>query len=107
MFGNLDEILARGKWSDNSSDAATASFGAVLGGWVRTRTFSLKAPLIRRDILIPRYYNPVTAEALDALKPTCDLVSIGEFADPGIIDLEWVVVVAGALHDAGVAAPRG
>ncbi len=88
MFGNLDEILARGKWPDNSSDAATSSFGAVLGGWARARTFSLKAPLIRRDILLPRYYDPVTAKALEVLRPTCDLVSIGELEDAGIIDLE-------------------
>ena len=89
LFANLDAMLIDGKWfEDDSADSASSSFGAVLGGWSRARSFGIKAPLIRRDILIPRYYDPVTAAALEAMGKTCDLLSIGELVDAGTIELE-------------------
>jgi hypothetical protein len=88
VFGNLDEMLVRGSWVEDEDDRETSSFGAVLGGWARARSFSIKPASIRSDILLPRYYDPVTISALDALRKTCNLTSIGELADEGVIQLE-------------------
>ena len=87
VFSGLDEMLARGKWLGEDTSDDFRSFGAVLGGWSRARSFSLKASVVKRDILMPRYYDPVTIEALKALEKNCELISIGELADDGTLEL--------------------
>jgi hypothetical protein len=87
LFGGLDEMLARGKWLGEDIPDDFRSFGAVLGGWSRARSFSLKASAVKRDILMPRYYDPVTIEALKTLEKNCELISVGQLADDGILEL--------------------
>lgn len=87
VFGGLDEMLARGKWLGEDTRDDFRSFGAVLGGWSRARSFVLKASLVKNDILMARYYDPVTTDALKALAGRCDLVSVGELADSGTLSL--------------------
>ena len=86
LFGRIDEILAVGEWTDDEDEGAS-SFGAVLGGWTRARSFSLTDDAVKGDILLPRYYDPATARALEALAPTSELVTVGELVAAGVLSL--------------------
>ncbi len=87
LFGRIDKVLAAGEWTDEDDSDGASSFGAVLGGWARARSFRLDDDLVKADILLPRYYDPATAQALEALARNCDLVSVGELAQLGVLSL--------------------
>ena len=61
---------------------------AFLGARAGFSAFVLDSRDVQKGVLIPRYYDPDTDTAVEELKSSCDLRSIGELARDGIIELE-------------------
>jgi hypothetical protein len=62
---------------------------ALLGERIGFRAFRQANEAVRNDILIPAYYDPAITESLDGLADSgCELVSIGDLANAGVISIE-------------------
>jgi hypothetical protein len=62
---------------------------ALLGERIGFRAFRHSDDAVRNDVLIPAYYDPTIADALNELAAGgCELVSIRELANDGVLALE-------------------
>jgi hypothetical protein len=59
-----------------------------LGGRSTPTAFECKAGDIKGDILIPKYYDPTVSTYLENLSDSCDLLSIDELINDGLIVLK-------------------
>jgi hypothetical protein len=90
----LDTALAAGSVTellDQIADAPTAAgiHGVVgfLGSAYRAQHFLTREGGIRGDILLPRYYDPVAEDQLEAMRAHNDLRTVGDLVRDGIVEL--------------------
>lgn len=61
-------------------DTVSTEFGGFETVW-------LKKSALQRNILLPKYYDPAIKDELVGLSKNCDIISIGELAENGVLDL--------------------
>lgn len=89
----LDDAIVRGEvalLAHNASTAAIEGSGhvAFLGDKFGAESFTIRSGSVRGDVFVPRYYDPVAGEELREMSKRCDLVSIGDLADAGVLQLQ-------------------
>ena len=62
------------------SDTSTLEFG-------QGSKYAMRSDAIVDNIFIPKYYDPMINEDLDTLAETCDLVTIAELVEDGVLSL--------------------
>lgn len=87
FFAHLEPTLISEEFAGSDGGISEGSFGDVLGGWARSRSFKVRDEDVKSDILLPRYYDPAPLRALDKLKSRCDLVTIGELVSEGTLSI--------------------
>jgi hypothetical protein len=93
LMRGLDNALATGTCGElvqRIGDEAVTGTGHVdfLGARPGSDSFTVRSAALRGDVLIPRYYDPRAGELLAGMADRCTLVSIGELADSGAIELQ-------------------
>ncbi len=61
-------------------DTTTLEFGEF-------SAFTIKNSSVRSNIFLPKYYDPSISIALDRLKDSCLMLSVGDMVDDGILEL--------------------
>jgi hypothetical protein len=62
---------------------------ALLGERISYRAFRQRHSTVLHDVLVPAYYDPMIGETLNTLSAgSCELVTIGELVDQGVLSLE-------------------
>ncbi|WP_227628440.1 hypothetical protein, partial [Klebsiella oxytoca] len=61
-------------------DTITSEFG-------KFETFWVKRNDLRNDVLLPKYYDPEIQDELSTLAETCDLISIADLIEKGLLSL--------------------
>lgn len=82
--GGVDQLAIRVQRHEVHGSAHVAFLGDKLG----LESFTVRNDAVDGDILIPRYYDPVAGDTLRRMAARCDLVSVGELVDEGVIDLQ-------------------
>ncbi len=76
FFGkSIDEIL-----DELVQDTTTLEFGSF-------SAFKMSSEDVVNNIFLPKYYDPEIHDVLESLNKTCDLVSIKQMVDDGIVEL--------------------
>lgn len=88
----LDEALALGTCDqlvESVSSSAVGGSGHVsfLGDRSPAESFVVRSPDIRGQVLVPRYYDPIAGDELKRLGRRCELVTIGDLVNEGVLQL--------------------
>ncbi|WBB79853.1 hypothetical protein O7606_00095 [Micromonospora sp. WMMD882] len=58
-----------------------------LGSSYKAESFTITDGQVRNNILLPRYYDPAAEDALSNLSGECELVSMGDLVESGVVEL--------------------
>ena len=93
LVRGLDAALTTGEFDDLVSRASGgpvegSGHVAFLGDKFGAESFVVRGSTIVGDVLVPRYYDPGAGEELAVMTSQCDLKTVGELVDTGILDLQ-------------------
>lgn len=79
-FREFDNLPFDAQMNQLVSDTSTLEFG-------QGSKYAMRSDAIVDNIFIPKYYDPMINEDLDTLAETCDLVTIAELVEDGVLSL--------------------
>jgi hypothetical protein len=91
LMRTIDSALLTGTadvFAEGESDPDATGLVSFLGERIAFQAFLRAERDILADVLVPRYYDPTTDADIRALGRSCELVTIGDLARAGRLDLE-------------------
>ena len=79
-FREFDNLPFAAQMNQLVRDTSTLEFG-------QGSKYAMRSDAIVDNIFIPKYYDPMINEDLDTLAETCDLVTIAELVEDGVLSL--------------------